>query len=229
MNHLRHLMKRDIILLHRNRLFLIAAIIAALYTGLFFLLSSVGDLSLVVVILIFNDPVVTGYLFAGVLLLFDRNQNTILALSVLPVHFKYYLLSKSLVLSLLAAVIAFIMAFATSGVAFNPFHLFCSSFLAAFIFCCFGFLAASYSRTFNQFLFYSIPFFILAGVPFLRLFDYGQVWYYLIFPSAGGIELLHSAFHEQDVLLNLLMYMHLLLWSLLAWLAAVKAAKAKLI
>ncbi|GAA4453755.1 hypothetical protein GCM10023189_19280 [Nibrella saemangeumensis] len=228
MNAILNLMRWDIILLNRNRLFVIAAIVTLMYVGLFYLFSPLGDLTILLVILIYNDPVVTGYLFAGVLWLFDRNQHTLQALSVLPLPLKSYLLAKTLVLSLLATLLSFIMTIATKGLTFNGFHLAVSVFGSAFLFSCFGFAIGALTRSFNQFLLYSIPFFVVAALPFLPMFGVGQPLYFVLLPSTGGIELLQAAFTDQPIGYVLLLYGHLLLWMWLSWLLALRITQHQL-
>ncbi|MDX5321229.1 MAG: hypothetical protein LPK45_08940, partial [Bacteroidota bacterium] len=60
------LLKWDLLQLHRNNLIVLALLVAAMYLGLFKLLEPLGDLRSLLVLLVFNDPVVTGLLFAGV-------------------------------------------------------------------------------------------------------------------------------------------------------------------
>lgn len=178
----------------------------------------------ILVILIFNDPVVTGYLFAAILLIFDKNQNTLRAFSVLPVPLDWYLLSKNILLSFLATIVAFIMAFATKGLAFNFFHLFVAVFLSTFIFSNCGLFVGTKANSFNQLLLYSIPIFIISGIPFLSLFNIGDPLFYTLIPSWGGIGLLNAAFNKYPMHLLILYYFHLLLFSYLFWRLAVRAS-----
>lgn len=217
MHHFWTLFKWDITLLNRNRLFMIAAVVTLLYVGIFYLLKPLGDLTNILIVLIFNDPVVTGFLFAGVLWLFDKNQHTLQAIAVLPLEPRLYLLSKAVVLSLLATVIAFVMAIATKGLNFNGLHLFVSAFFSTFIFSYIGFCIGAIAKNFNQFLLYAIPILILTGAPFLILFGIGNVAYFLPLPSAGGIALLQASFEPKGLTYNLLMYVHLIAWSFIIW------------
>ena len=132
MNEVNLFLKWDAVLLYRNRLFHIALLIALIYTGVFFLLKPLGNLDNVLVVLIFNDPVVTGYIFGGVIWLFDKNQHTLQAVSVLPVRRNLYLLSKILILSGLAVLVSVVMALAARGLDFNWFHLIFSVFYLPF-------------------------------------------------------------------------------------------------
>jgi fluoroquinolone transport system permease protein len=229
MTDLWQLLKWDIVLLSRNRLFILAAAVAGIYIALFYLLKPLGNLTTLLIILIFNDPVVTGYLFASVLLIFDKNQHTLQAISVLPLPFRTYLLSKAVLLALLATVISFVMAFATRGTDFNAFHLLPVAFLSAFMFALSGFTVGALTRNFNQLLLYSVPFFILTATPFLPLFGYGELAYYFLVPSAGGIGILQAAFEEKSPWFIAVMYMHLLTWTAISWVIALKVTSRKLL
>lgn len=228
MKQLVNLLRWDVLILNRNNLFLLGAIVAAIYIGVFYLIKPIGDLTILLVVLIFNDPIVTGYLFAAILLLFDKNQNTLQAISVLPLTINKYLLSKAIILSVLATVTSFIMAYATKGIYFNHIHLLFATFLSAFIFSCFGFAISAVSKTFNQLLFYSIPLFIISAVPFLPLFQYGEIEYFLLLPSAGGIGLIKASFEEVVFLRKFILYLHLFSWSFISWWIAVKTVKLQL-
>ncbi len=217
MNELFQLMKWDAILLHRNRLFVIAGIVALMYVGLFYLFKPLGDLTNLLIVLIFNDPVVTGYLFAGVLWLFDKNQHTLEAISVLPISLKKYLLSKSILLSIMAVAVSLMMALSTQGFGFNWLHLIFAVFGTGFIFCLAGFIIASRSKNFNQFLMYSIPIFMISGVPLMTIFGFGNLLYFMPLPTTGGIGLLQATFQLVAWGNVIVCYVHLIIWSVICW------------
>jgi hypothetical protein len=121
------------------------------------------------------------------------------------------------------------MTFATRGIDFNAVHLLIASFLSAFMFSLFGFVVGALTRNFNQLLLYSIPFFILTGLPILALFGYGDLWYYALIPSTGGIGMLQAAFEEKSSWHTLFMYIHLLIWTAISWIIALKVTSRKLL
>jgi fluoroquinolone transport system permease protein len=218
-------LKWDILLLYRNRLFHIALIIGIIYTGLFFLLKPLGNLTNILVILIFNDPMVTGYIFGGVIWLFDKNQYTLQAVSVLPLQRFQYLLSKLIILSVLAVIISLVMAVATRGLDFNVIHLSLSVFLTSFMFGSAGFTVAALSRGFNEFLSFSIPVFIISAIPLLRLFGIGRILYYIIIPTTGSIEILRGSFIPLNQWYLIIMYSLLICWTVFFWQIVIKVTK----
>ena len=229
MNEVNLFLKWDAVLLYRNRLFHIALLIALIYTGVFFLLKPLGNLDNVLVVLIFNDPVVTGYIFGGVIWLFDKNQHTLQAVSVLPVRRNLYLLSKILILSGLAVLVSVVMALAARGLDFNWFHLIFSVFLSSFLFSSAGFSLAALSRGFNEFLLYSIPFFIISAVPFLHLFGIGDLIYFVFLPTTGSIEILKGALSSLNPLYLIFMYVHLIFWTILGWQLVIRITQKRMI
>ena len=213
MNTLVHFLKLDVTLLFRNKLFHISGIITIIYVGLFYLLKPLGSTHLPLIILIYNDPVIMGYMFAGVLWLFDKNQNTIQAISVLPVSKSNYIISKVTTLSILAVVLSLIMALFAIGIRFNPIHLTISVFLSSVMFCCLGFVIGSISSTFLSFLMKSLPVFILFATPVAVLFDWINPVYFILVPSLGSILVMQSAFVAVDVISILLGYVHMCFWT----------------
>jgi len=229
MKSLVQLLKWDAILFNRNRLFLLSLVVAIIYTGLFYLLKPLGSLDTILVVLIFNDPVVTGYLFAGILLLFDKSQHTLQAIAVLPIPFRQYLLSKTILLSVVATFTALIMTIATRGMDFNWAHLLVGVFLSAFIFSLIGFSIGAMINGFNQLLIYSVPFLVLCAIPLLPVFGFGRPEYFFLLPSTGGIQLLRASFDEQDGIITLLSYGHLLAWTFTSWRVAVFVTGKKIV
>lgn len=222
-------LKWDGVLLYRNRLFHIAILIALIYTGIFFLLKPLGNLDNVLVVLIFNDPVVTGYIFGGVIWLFDKNQHTLQAVSVLPVRRNLYLLSKTLILSSLAVLVSVVMALAARGFELNWFHLVVSVFFTSFLFSSAGFVLASLSAGFNQFLLYSIPFFIVSAIPFLPLFGFGKILYFILLPTTGSVVILKASMESSNDWNLIPMYVHLFIWTAISWRLVVRITQKRMI
>ncbi|MBR9999638.1 MAG: hypothetical protein KFF73_11740 [Cyclobacteriaceae bacterium] len=220
-------LKWDTVLLYRNRLFHIALLIALIYTGIFFLLKPLGSLTRILVVLIFNDPVVTGYIFGGVIWMFDKNQHTLQAVSVLPANRRHYLLSKILILSLLAVMVSLVMAIATRGLDFNVFHLVISVFFSSFLFSAVGFAVAALSRGFNEFLLYSVPFFIISAIPMLYMFGIGEIMYFIPLPTTGCIEILRASFTSLNSWYLLIMYCQMFIWAVISWRVVVRVTQKR--
>jgi len=152
-------------------------------------------------------------MFAGVLWLFDRSQNTLQAISILPFPKIDYLISKTLALSLLALILSILMAIAAVGFNFNFLHLTISVFFTSAMYCGLGFMIGSGSTNFLAFLMKSLPIMILSAGPFLLFYEPMNAGWILPFPTLGSVMLLQSAFIEKSFTFTLLGYVDLFIWT----------------
>ena len=177
----------------RNGILTVAIIIAVIYTGLFLLFGLKNNDKALIAIL-FSDPIFMGYIFTGVLVLLEKNENTLQALVVTPVKIWQYLFSKAISLTVIALIICFAMVFSSHGFQFNYFLFIIAVFLSSVLFIFLGFLGVTRVKTFNQYILV-IPFFFLPLVlPFLNFFGITHsFWLYLI-PTQASLILFQSAF-----------------------------------
>jgi fluoroquinolone transport system permease protein len=186
-------MRWDFIHLLRNQLITISIILALVYFGIFYLIKGLGNVDNFLVLIIYNDPVITGYVFAAVLLLFERNQNTLQALSVTPIRLSQYLWSKAIVLSILAWVVALAMMVATHGWGFQFIHFTAGVCLATLlsVFC--GFILTAGCTSLNTLIARSVPFFVIFALPFLGIFRIVETPLWYAIPSYPGALLVKAA------------------------------------
>ena len=211
MKQLAHLLRWDFVHLQRNQMISISLLVAAVYLGIFYLLKSLGNLDNLLIVMIFNDPVIMSYLFAGVLLLFEKDQHTLDALLVTPLSHNAYLWSKALSLSLIATLTALLMIWVGYGWSLNYLHFMVGTFGTSVLFVWLGCLIGVRASGFNAYLMRSIGIFIPAALPLLSLFN---VWdhplLYLI-PSFPGILLLRASFQVMEPWQYAYSYAYLLL------------------
>lgn len=215
----------DTILLHRNRLFIVSAIMLGFYIGIFHLLKPLGDLSVILVVIIFNDLIATGFIFGGVLILFDKNQHTLQALSVLPISHRHYMVSKTIVLTTLAILLATIITIWTKGFQAQWLHLIMGTLFSTIIFTQAGLAIGAISKNFNQFILYAVPFLLVGALPFLPIFGLGSRWLFCFMPSYGGLEILYASFNPSETGLITAGYLNLIIWSLISWFTADRITK----
>jgi fluoroquinolone transport system permease protein len=193
MNRIISLVKLDMLLIVRNKILLIAAVISVLYAVILQVLPET-HLNTVLITLIFTDPVMFGFLFTGVMVLFERSGNTLQALSVSPVRPGEYLLAKALTLTLVATLAALVMSVAGAGMRFSPFWLLAAVALTSVLFIFLGFVGVSKVKTFNQYFIFIPMFFVPAILPFLGFFNiYDTPLWYLI-PTQASLILFEAAF-----------------------------------
>lgn len=211
MNNLLQLLRWDLLLLHRNQLILISFAIATLYMGLFYLLQQAPQLEQILILLIFNDPLIMGYMFAGVLLLLEKNQNTLQAIAVSPLPLKHYLWSKAIALCLLSTSTAIAMTVIGAGCDLHWLHLLVGVGGGSLFFSLAGFGLAANAQDFNSFLFRSIGFLVLLGLPVLSLFDLVESALFYLLPSYPSLLLLQASFTPVAAFQLLYAYTYLLI------------------
>ncbi|MEM9832117.1 MAG: hypothetical protein AAF944_15895 [Bacteroidota bacterium] len=194
MKALTNLLRWDLLLLHRNQLIVISLVLAGVYLGLFYLLKDLGGLEKLLVLLIYNDPVVTGLMFIGALVLFEKDQHTLEALAVSPLSTDTYLWSKAISLTLVALGTSLIMAWAGHGWQFQYIHFIMGVIGASLFYIFLGGWLVAQTNSFNQFMVRMIPMLILTALPFIPFFGAAaSSWFYPI-PSYPSILLLQAAF-----------------------------------
>ncbi len=185
----------DLKLQVRNNIFTIAIIVAAIYTGIFlgFKLKGNDD---ILSALIYSDPAFMGFLFIGVLVLFEKGANTLQALVVTPVKIWHYLFSKAISLTLIALIICFAMAFAGHGFNFNYLYFILGTFLSSVLFVFIGFIGVAKVNTFNQYI-VIIPLFLAPiALPFLNFFGATDILWFYIIPTQASLLLFRAAFSQ---------------------------------
>ncbi len=189
-----HLLRWDLIHLQRNQMIAVSLLVAAAYLGIFYLLRSLGNLEAVLVVMIFNDPIIMSYFFAGALLLFEKDQRTLDALSVTPLASGAYLWSKGLALALIATGTALGMTWVSYGWRLNYLNFGVGTLGSALLFAWLGCLMGRRTPSFNAFLVRSLGFIIPVSLPLLWLFGVWDHPLLYLLPSMPGVLLLRASF-----------------------------------
>ena len=227
MKKLGRLLLWDILLLQRQQLIVVSLVVTAIYIGIFFLLRGLGSIETLLTILVFTDPVVTALMFAAVIVLFEKDQQTLMAIKVSPLPPSAFIASKALSLSLLATLCGWLMAVVSYGFGFNHWLFLTGVFATSLVFSFGGFWLGMISSSFNNFLANSIGLMILLGVPFISLFGYGSWWLYL-FPSMATLVLIEGAFTGLSAIETVYAVLYLLIQCGLVYKLALKTFVHKL-
>ena len=205
----------DLKLQIRNSILTVAVFIAVFYTAVFLLLGLRGKDD-VLIALIFSDPTFMGFIFTGVLVLFEKSANTLQALVVTPVKIWQYLFSKAISLTIITSIICFAMVFASHGFRFNYFWFIITTFLSSVLFIFLGFIGVAKVKTFNQYIIV-IPLFIAPlSLPYLYFFGVSDSWLFYILPTQGALILFRGAFEKIAVSDSIYAFAYL---SLSIWIA----------
>ncbi|MEM1324343.1 MAG: hypothetical protein AAGI23_00235 [Bacteroidota bacterium] len=194
MNQLLHLLKFDLKLLQKYQVVLISIIVTAVYVGVFKGLSNLGNVDQLLILLIFNDPALLGFLFVGVLILFEKSEHTLQALSVTPIKLHNYLLSKTIVLTIIGVLCCYAMVIATRGTDVHWLSFTLASLFATFIFSMFGFIAVADQNNFNKYILKATGIILGLALPFLGYFEVLPNWLFWVFPTWAPIQLYDLSF-----------------------------------
>jgi len=220
-----YLLKWDIILLLKYGILPVALGIGALYIGLVFLLDIPSS---IITLLIFSDPSMMGFIFVGVMVLFEKQAGTSSALVVTPLQPWQYLLSKSISLSIPAAIVSLAIVFASQLDA-SYVLVMVAVVLTSILFLLLGFAGAQRVKTFNQYILI-IPMFLMPFcIPLVDFFGLWQSQLMWIIPTHSSLKLLTAAF-ETIAIWEVLLSVSILLISIyLAWRWALRVYRAKMI
>lgn len=212
----------DLLLQFRYQIITVAVVITAVYTLVFRLLAKNG-FDEVLVVIIFSDPVMIGFIFIGAMVLFEKGSGTIDALIVTPLRKTEYLCSKVISLGLIATICSLVMAIAGHGWSMNYFLFIYGVVFTSSIFTLIGFIGVSRVRSMNQFVII-IPFFMIPFIlPLLNFFNLTSSWILYLIPTHAFLDLLWAAFHTMPAGRIVLAMIYLPVWLGLVYYFALKA------
>jgi fluoroquinolone transport system permease protein len=170
----------------------VAALITTLYVLIF--LNIPGAYDQILIILIFSDPALLGFMFIGGLVLFEKGAGTLQALVVTPLRVWQYLWAKTISLTLIALPCSLLMTWAGHGWQLHYPYFILGVILTSSLFVLVGFAGVSRVKTLNQYLIIVPMFLTPFFLPLLNFFGItNTLWLYLI-PSQASLILLEAGF-----------------------------------
>lgn len=190
-----HLLAQDLRLLWRNQVISISIAVSLIYVFVFRMLAQwIEQPEALLVLVIFNDPALLGFLFIGVMLLFERNENTLQALAVSPLSLHAYIWSKSIAMTFIALLCCLGMAWACYGAGFGYGIFIISICLTGLCFTFIGLAVAAGKRQFNRYFPPAIGLLILLSLPFFGYFGLCSSYWFVWLPTWAALESLSGAF-----------------------------------
>ncbi len=220
--------KWDFLLMMKYGITGIALAIAVVYS--ISLLLWGGEVSgKLVVFLVFSDPVMYGFLFVSVIVLFEKDASIHQVLAITPMPAHRYLWSKAIAFSLLALACSLLIIFAAKPEILHlPVFIF-AVLASAILFVFVAISGVSYVQNFNQF-FLMMPV-VLAPVclPFL---DFFNLWHspllYLI-PTQACLLLFEASVSNAEEWEIIYGVSYLLVWIVLGFLHALYSYKTRIL
>lgn len=211
----------DLKLIVKYNIATIAFSITAIYVLIFFIFDMQG-LEKITAILIFSDPVMYGYLFISVMILFEKDAGTLRAIAITPLTTRRYILSKGVAFTVLAMVTSTIMLVSSRPLHINYLYFFLAVIFSSFLFVFIGIISISRVNNFNQFI-VIIPI-VLAPVclPFLNYFNITEsIWLYVI-PTQACLVLFEASVSSIDNWKIIYAILYLIFWIYLTYLYAIR-------
>ncbi len=205
-----HLIKWDLVLQVRYHIFTAAAVVSALYYFIFLNLHFEG-VNKFMLFIIFSDPSVLGFLFTGVIILFEKNSNTLEAMSVTPVKISEYLWSKAISLTIIALLAGLAITISVKGFEFNFLFLIPAILLTSILFIFLGFIGVARVNTFNQYIIV-IPLFLAPAIlPLLNFFQLAPSYIWYIIPTQASLLLFQGSIENISMIEIIYSYSYLIL------------------
>ncbi|MDA3891641.1 MAG: hypothetical protein PF517_08255 [Salinivirgaceae bacterium] len=220
--------KWDAYLIFKYGIVTIAAIITALYCMSFIFIDTTG-LEKVVSVLIFTDPVMYGFLFTSVMVLFEKDAHTHEVIAVTPLPVNYYILSKAIVFTLLALVSGLAIIVSAQPAYFQPLLLILAIVLSASLFVFVGIVGVSFVQNFNQFILIMPLVLGPACLPLLHYFDLVNSWMFYLIPTQACLILFSASVSITEIWQIIYALIYLIIWNFYAYKWAVKSYKKRII
>lgn len=189
-----NLLRFNFLLIRRNKLIEISIIVTALYMGIFYALGDLEQLHKVLVLLIFNDPALLGLLFVGAMVLFERDENVLQAVAILPIRKRDFILARASALVFLSLISCVAMAIIVRGSDCNYGHYIAASILSSYLFTFLGFVAVANVSSFNAYILRILLLILPISLPFFGYFGLGDRVYYMWLPTQAAIDAFELAF-----------------------------------
>lgn len=228
MHTLSNLIKLDFKLLIKYNLLTVSIFVSSIYIAIFKIFE-LGHYSPLVSALVFSDPAMIGFIFIGVMVLYEKSQNTLQALSVCPINFENYIWSKALSLTILALPICFGIVFSSKGFDINYFAFITATTFSSLLFALLGFIGVTKVKTFNQYIIVIPLFFAPAIVPMLDLFNIWTHPFFYIIPTHASLLLFKATFEDISYFDWVYSIIYLMIWIIAARYFAIKSYKKSII
>lgn len=150
-------------------------------------------------LLTFSDPAALGLIFAGGILLLEKDQGIHDSLFVTPLRLTEYLLAKAISLSILSLLAAWVIHGFSLGLPHSPFLFSAGILLTSSFFTLLSVGVVVRTQSINGFILLSQAYALPFVLPLLSLLDWGSRIPYIIFPTYGSLLLLSSIYRPVTV------------------------------
>lgn len=148
------------------------------------------------VLLIATDPTLLGFYFIAALVLFEKEAGVLAALVTSPLGDRGYLASKVISLSLLAVVVAIVVAILGHGSTSTPglVVLIVGVALSASLFILIGFVAVARFDSINEYFISAVGWGTILVLPLFGYVGFVETWLFYLLPTQSTLILVEAGF-----------------------------------
>lgn len=222
--------KWQFLIFQKNNLITMIVGITAFYMFVIYLLKDLGNIEKFTTLLILNEPSMVGFVFIGLAIILEKDQQVLSALFITPINHHFYLISRILTLSTISLICAFGMILTAKGTSFNALHFAVGAFSSCILFSFIGIYIVSYTTEVLHFMLRSIPLVVVMSLPVLNYFEVTDLIIFKFFPVQGSLNLIVNSYKTSPNTSELIFgYISIAVWIPLLYLFVYRTFKSKLV
>ncbi len=222
--------KWQFLIFRRNNLITMIVGITAFYMFVIYFLKDLGNIEKFTTLLIFNEPTMVGFIFIGLAIILEKDQEVLSALFITPINHHFYLVSRVFVLSSISLICALGMVLMAKGTSFNLLHFTVGAFSSCVLFSFIGIYVVSYTTEILHFILRSIPIIVLMSLPFFNYFEFTDLSIFKLFPVQGSLYLIDNSYSNSPDISQLSFgYISIAVWIPLLYWFVFRTFKSKLV
>ncbi len=194
MNELFKQIKWQFLIFQRNNLISMIIGTSVFYVLIIYLIKDFAGVEKFITFLIYNDPALVGFVFIGISIILEKDQEVLPALFVTPLNRHTYLISRLITLSAFGFFGALAMVLTAKGTSFNFVHFSVGAFSTCVLFGLMGIFVVSYTTEILHFLLRAVPLLIFMSLPLLNYFELADLSFLKLFPVQGGLNLMVNSY-----------------------------------
>lgn len=173
--------------------------------------------NLAVSLVVFSDTSVLGFFFVGAILLLEREEGTIRAVSVTPLRPMEFYVAKGVSLTVLALLVSAVMTFAHLPTGSSTLYYYLGVLGSSLLYTFVGVGVASQSRSLNGYFLRGGGYTVVFMLPLLEFFGVVESPLFWLLPTLPTLTLLQTAYREPSLPQLVTSTLILLAWVLVAF------------
>lgn len=148
----------------------------------------------VIAALIFLDPAILGFVFIGALVLFEKSNRSLEALTATPMEVREYLLVHAVTLTTIALFASAVLVVLNQGLFVHYLYFYAGVILTSVFFILIGFIAVARFSSINEYFIAATVYGTILNIPLIYHFGLSDHWLFFLFPTQASLILLTGIF-----------------------------------